>query len=470
LADTDWQNWLAFAPSVTYTQLVPPHFVERIKGDKMKSTLDKLDGLSRKLNIEIPAEKVQEAFEKVYKGIQKNATVKGFRKGKAPIATIRTIYSDRVKSDVVQDLIQDNYQAALEEHSLDPVGFPKISFTTADEASPFHFTAEFEIRPEVVIKKFENLPVQKEILEISDERVAGILENIRTSQAETITVFEDRALAQGDVAVLDFVGEVGGQPLPNGSAEGHMLEIGSGQFIEGFEEGVTGMKIGERRDLNLRFPEAYHEPTIAGQPVTFHVTLKGIKKKVLPELNDELAKKVGTYENLEGLKEAIRKDIRESEERRILEEMRNRLIKVLVESNPIQVPRTLVAEQKKALVEDFKGRMQQQGLGEAEFEQYKDKWEEDFEKTATFMVHSTFLLDTLAHQLKLEATAAEIDEKVDEYAKQTGIALDKIKQFYAKPERRSRLAFQITEQKVVDHLLGKAKVQEVAGTQLKNVE
>ena len=219
----------------------------------MKSTLDKLDGLSRKLNIEVPAEKVQEAFEKVYKRIKKNATVKGFRKGKAPIATIRSLYSDRVKSDVVQDLIQDSYQAALEEHSLDPVGFPKIAFTAADETSPFHFTAEFEIRPDVVIKKFENLPVQKEILEISDDRVAGILENIRTSQAETVTVFEDRAVANGDVAVLDFVGEVGGQPLPNGSAEGHMLEIGAGQFIEGFEDGVVGMKIGDHRDLNLKF-------------------------------------------------------------------------------------------------------------------------------------------------------------------------------------------------------------------------
>ena len=141
----------------------------------MKSTLDTLDGLSRKLNIEIPLEKVQQAFEKVYKGIQKNATIKGLRKGKAPLATIRTIYSDRVKNDVVQDLIQDSYQAALEEHSLDPVGFPKISFSHADEASPFHFSAEFEVRPEVVIKKFEDLSVQKEILEISDDRVAGIL-------------------------------------------------------------------------------------------------------------------------------------------------------------------------------------------------------------------------------------------------------------------------------------------------------
>ena len=129
--------------------------------------------------------------------------------------------------------------------------------------------------------------------------------------------------------------------MPNGSAEGHILEIGGGQFIDGFEEGVTGMKISDQRTLNLRFPEAYHEQSLAGQPVTFEVTLKGIKKKVLPELNDELAKKVGTYENLDALKTAIRKDIQESEERRIQEETRNRLISALVESNPIEVPQTL---------------------------------------------------------------------------------------------------------------------------------
>jgi trigger factor len=432
----------------------------------MKSTLDKMEGLARKLNIEVPAETVQQAFEKVYKGIQKNATVKGFRKGKAPLATIRTTYSDRVKGDVVQDLIQESYQKALEEHKLDPVGFPKISFATMDEANPFHFTAEFEVRPEVVVKKYENLPLQREKLDIGDERVASILENIRTSQAETVTVFEDRALTNGDVAEIDFKGVMNGEDLPNGSAEGHMLEIGANQFIEGFEEGLIGMKIGDSRKINLSFPEAYHEKSLAGQPVTFDVKLKGIKKKVLPELTDDLAKKVGAYDNLDALKAAIRNDIQQSEARRIQEDMRNRLIKALVDSNPIEVPKSLVAEQKKALIEDFKGKMGQQGLPESDFEQYKDKWDADFEKTATFMVHSTFLLDTLAQQLKMEASPAEIEAKIQEYAGQTGLEIDKVKSFYAKPERRSRLAFQITEQKVVDHLIDKAKISEVAPSEL----
>jgi trigger factor len=436
----------------------------------MKSTLDKLDGLSRKLNVEIPADRVSQAFDKVYKGIQKNATVKGFRKGKAPIATIRSIYGEKVKSDVVQDLIQDSYQAALEEHKLDPVGFPKISFATADEASPFSFIAEFEVRPEVVIKKFEALPVQKEILEIPDDRISTILENIRGNQAETVTVFEDRALSQGDIAVIDFKGLINGEPLPNGAAEGHLLEIGAGQFIEGFEEGLVGMKIGENRKVNLKFPEGYHEATLSGQPVVFDTTLKGIKKKVLPEINDDLAKKVGEYQSLDALKTAIRNDIQESEQRRIHEDMRNSLIKALVESNPLEVPKTLVAEQKQALVEDFKDKLNKQGLGEGEFEQYKEKWNDDFEKTAKFMVHSTYLLDTLAHQLKLEALPSDIDTKIEEYASQTGLEIGKVREFYAKPERRSRLAFQITEQKVVDLLLSKAQIHDVASSQIKTAE
>lgn len=432
----------------------------------MKSQVDKLNGLSRKLNVEIPAEKVQQAFDKVYKAIQKKANIKGFRQGKAPLATIKSIYSQQVKSDVVNELVNEAYSAALEEHKMDPVGYPKISFNQIEEDKGFSFTAEFEVRPEVQVKNFENLNVMKEKLEIPEERITQILENIRNQQAEMVTVFEDRALTKGDVAELDFVGSVNGQPLPNGSAEGHQLEIGAKQFIEGFEEGMIGMKIGENRTLNLHFPEGYHEASLSGAPVTFDVKLKGIKKKSVPELSDELAKKVGPFENLDALKTQIRKDIEEGETKRILDEMRNRLVKALVEANPVEAPRSLVDQQKEALINDFKGRMQQQGMNEGDFTEYKQKWDKDFEESATFMVKSTFLLDELADKLQLRAKPSEIDEKISEYAKQTGIEMARLNEFYAKPERRSRLAFQVTEEKVVNYLVSKAKITEVAKEKL----
>lgn len=432
----------------------------------MKSHVDKLDGLSRKLNVEIPVEKVQQAFDRVYKAIQKKANIKGFRQGKAPLATIKSMYAQQVKSDVVNDLVNEAYQAALEEHKMDPVGYPKISFNQIEEDKLFSFSAVFEVRPEVQVKNFENLNVMKEKLEVPEDRIAQILENIRQQNAETVAVFEDRALAIGDVAEVDFNGFVGGQPLPNGSAEGHQLEIGSKQFIEGFEEGLVGMKIGQNRTLNLKFPDGYHETSLSGAPVMFDVKLKAIKKKSLPELTDELAKKVGPFENLDALKTQIRKDLVEGEEKRIAEEMKNRVVKALVEANPVEAPRSLVDQQKEALIEDFKGRMKQQGMNEADFGEYKSKWDKDFEASATFMVKSTFLLDTLAEKLQLRAKTSEIDEKISEYAKQTGIEMDRLNEFYAKPERRSRLAFQVTEEKVVNYLVSKAKITEVAKEKL----
>lgn len=427
----------------------------------MKSTVDKLDNLSRKITVEIPAEKVRKAFEKVYKGIQKKANIKGFRQGKAPIATIKSVYGDQVKTDVINDLINEAYGQALEEHTLEPVGYPKVSFDAIDESKDFSFSAEFEIRPEVTLKRFEGLEILKEKMDVNEDRVAAILGNIQTQNAELVTVFEDRALSEGDVAVIDFEGSVGGQPLPNGSATGHELDIGAKQFIEGFEDGLLGMKIGESRSLDLRFPEGYHEASLSGAPVNFKVKLTAIKKKVLPEINDELAKKLGPFESLNDLKARIRKDMEESEGKRIFEDMRNRVMKALVEANPVDAPKSLVAQQRRALEEDFKGRLKQQGMNDDQFDEYREKWGHDFEESAEFMVKSTFLLDALADKLDLRAKPSEIDEKINEYAKQTGLEIERLKEFYGNPERRSRLSFQVTEEKVVNHLIDKAKVKEV---------
>lgn len=433
----------------------------------MKSTVDRLDTLSRKITVEIPADKVQKAFEKVYKALQKKANIKGFRQGKAPLNTIKSTYGDQVKGDVINELINDAYQTALEEHSLEPVGYPKVAFEPIDEEKSFSFTAEFEIRPDVDLKLFEGLTVEKEKMEVPEDRITTVLENIRNNQADLVTVFEDRALTTGDVAVIDFEGSVNGQPLPNGSATGHELEIGAKQFIEGFEDGLLGMKIGDSRVLNLRFPDGYHEASLSGAPVSFNTKLTGIKKKVLPEINDDLAKKLGEFTSLNELKDRIRKDIEEGETKRIQDDLRSRVMRALVTANPIEAPKSLVEQQRQALEEDFKGKLKQQGMNEKDFEEYKTKWAQDFTDSASFMVKSTFLLDALAEKLGLKAKPSEIDEKINEYAQQTGIELARLKEFYGNPERRSRLSFQVTEEKVVNHLISKAKVTEVPKDKLK---
>ncbi len=439
----------------------------------MKSSVEKVSSLQRRLNIEVPAQAVSSAFDQMLKGIQKQANIKGFRQGKAPIATIKSVYGDRVKQDVVQDLIQKHYYEALREHQLDPISYPEFEFDQLDEGKDFSFSANFEVKPEVNLKSYEGLEVDKEKYEADEKKVEEVLQNIRSARAEMVDVLEDRAAEKGDVAIVDFEGFVDGKPLENGAGTDHNLELGANQFIEGFEEGVIGMKIGQVKTLNLKFPDQYHAADIAGKPVEFKVTLKGLKKKKLPDLTDafiaEMMGKAGSGETqtLESLKETIRKDFSESELKRIEGDFKNRMLKKLVAQNPVEVPPSMLLEQKNALKEDMKKRMVEQGMGENDFGSYAEKWDKDFESSASEMIQSGFLIDTIAKKHDLRWTEADLEKKFDEYAKQTGIDKARIKEFYSRPEQMNRVTYAITEEKVIDFLLKSAKVKEVSKDKLK---
>lgn len=429
----------------------------------MKTTLETVSTLERKLNIQVPASEVQAAFETAYKSIQKHVAIKGFRQGKAPIKAVKNMYGDRVKQDVVNDLVQKYYGTALKEHALDPVSFPTIEFDALDEGKDFGFTAEFEVRPSVSLKKIEKLPLKREKFEIKESFVDEALHDIQKNRAVNVPVLEDRMAQKGDIAVLDFKGFLDSGPLENGSAEGHELELGSNMFIPGFEEGILGMAPGSEKEIQVSFPVDYHVAELAGKPVTFKVKLHKLLKKELPELNDEFARSLGgKTESLEQLKESIKKDHVQREEKRVRDELKNRLMKTLVENNPVDVPKALMNEQKKALVEDLKKRMESQGMGAEQFEEYKDKWDKDFEETAGFMIRSSFLLDKISVDKNLRATDADLEAKFEEYASQTGIELARVKEFYGDEDRRSRLRYQLTEDKVVDWLVDHADVKDVS--------
>ncbi|KYG70717.1 trigger factor [Bdellovibrio bacteriovorus] len=433
----------------------------------MKSNVEKVSNLSRKLSIEVPAAAVESAFNKIYSGIQRDVTIKGFRKGKAPLATIKSIYGDRVKQDVVQELVQKHYAMALSEHKLEPISYPEFEFADPTENKDFSFSANFDVRPDINLKKYEGLEVEKEKFELDNAKVDQVLENIRSSRATFETVTEGRAVKMGDIAVIDFEGFMGGAPLENGSGKNHHLELGAKQFIEGFEEGIVGMKAGETKTLSLKFPDPYHSADLAGKPVEFKVTLNEIKAKVLPELNDEFIKTLGGPSDLEALKKTIKEDLEQTEQKRIDDAFKNRLLKVLVKENPVEVPPSLLKEQKASLVEDFKKRMTEQGMGPNDFASYVDKWDSDFEKTAAEMIQSSFLVDAIAKKHDLFAKKEDLDAKFQEYAQQTNIEEARIREFYGRPEQASRLTYMITEEKVIDFLKKSVKVKEVPAGSLK---
>jgi trigger factor len=437
----------------------------------MKASLETVSTLERKLNIEVPATEVQASFEKAFIGLQKHVAIKGFRKGKAPLATVKQLFRDRVQQDVVQDIIQSNFASALKQHALNPISYPAIEFDPIETEKDFSFSAEFEVRPEVVLKKFENLSVKKEKLNPSDKVVIDALDDIRKGRAEKIAVLEDRPAQKGDLAIIDFIGYIdGGKELENGAGKDHELELGSNSFIPGFEEGVEGMKVGSEKTVSIKFPETYHVGDLAGKPVDFKVNLKALNKKSLPELTEEFVKGLGPYENLEALKTAIKDDYEKRETARINEELKNRLMRVLVDHNPVAVPKSLMAEQKKALIEDFEKRMKQQGMPESQFADYKAKWDSDFERTAAYMIQASFLVDKLAVEQGMKATSADIDTKLAEYAAQTGIDIVRVREFYKEEERQNRLSHQITEEKVLEFLIGKSVVTEVSREEIEKDE
>lgn len=433
----------------------------------MKAQIQITEGLQRKLNVEIPADSVKSAFNKVYNDIQKQVEIKGFRKGKAPISTIKNMYKDRVQGDVAQDLISSHYPLAIKEQNINPINYPEFEFEDPSETKDFAFTAIFDIRPEVVVKKWEGLVVEKEKFVLDEKRVEQVLTNIQNSKVSYEDVLEARPAIMGDISIIDFEGYVDGKALENGAGQDQNLELGSKQFIEGYEEGIVGMKVGETRSLNLKFPSPYHAPELEGKAVEFKVTLKGLKKKVLPEITEDLLKTVGSNQTVEEFKKTVATDLEESEKKRIEDNFKNRLLKKLVEANPVEVPSSLLKDQKAALIEDFKKRMTEQGMQSTEFEAYIQKWDSDFSKTAHEMIQSSFLIDKLAIDHDLTCKNEDILKRFDEYAKQTGIDLDRIKEWYSKPEQMSRLSYMITEEKVIKFLMTKIVVKEVDAKELK---
>lgn len=436
----------------------------------MKSNIENLSNLERKISVHVPTEQVNTEFSNAFKYLQKSVEIKGFRKGKTPLETIRSLYGEKIKGDVAQNLVQQFFYKAIQEHDVIPIGMPDIDFQAPEENKDFSFTARFEVQPEITLTQTDGLQVDKEKFVLPEnalnENIQLILEN--NSVLEDVILV--REAKQGDFVDLDFTGSIDGKPLENGAAQGHVLEIGSNSFIPGFEEAVIGMKPGDNKTIQLSFPADYHVENLKGKPVKFDVKVNKIKQKISPELNDEFVKGMGEFSTVDEFKTRLKEDMENNEAKRIDQDLKNRLFRVLVKANPFEVPETLVKEQRTALVEDFKRRMQGQGINAQDFAAYEEKWHQDFSNTANFMVRSALLIQKIAKDNKLEATVKDVEAKLQEFADQTGLDLSKVKEFYRQGQQSANLEFQVTEDKVYKYLLEKAKVTEVEKDKLPKEE
>ena len=376
-----------------------------------------------KLEITIEAEKFENAIKKVYFQNAKYFNIPGFRKGKAPQNIVEKYYGKEIfYEDAFNDIAGEEYEKAIKESKLDVVGKPQIDIVTMEKGQDLVFTAIVATKPEVELGNYKGIEIEKIEYNVEDSDIEANLKQMQEKNARVVSV--ETPVENGNIAVIDFEGFVDGVPFEGGKAENHSLEIGSGSFIPGFEDQVIGMKIDEEKDINVKFPEEYFSKDLAGKDATFKVKLHEIKKKELPELDDEFAKDVSEFDTLEELKNSIKERLINENKNKEKYEKEEAVMKVVTEGMKVDIPAGMIEVEIDNMVKDMEQRMSYQGLKLDQYLKMINKTESDFRKDfepqAIEAIKSRLALEAIIKNEKIEATEKEIKDKLEEMAKNYG--------------------------------------------------
>lgn len=399
----------------------------------MSYTLENVEKNKVKLTIEVASELFEDGMKKSYQKNVKYINVPGFRKGKAPRKMIEKMYGPAVfYEDAVNFIIPDAYDEAVKEADIHPVSQPEIDIVTIGEADkPFVFTAEVFTKPEVKLGTYKGVEIEKVENKVTDADVDAEVASMREKNSRMVTV-EDRAAENGDITTIDFEGFCDGVAFEGGKGTDYELTLGSGTFIPGFEEQIVGKKIGEEFDVNVKFPEEYHAEELKGKDAVFKVTLKGIKVKELPTLDDEFAKDVSEFDTLDALKEDIKAKLTKEAENKTKAEIENRALEAAVEGAEIDLPECMVDNQVEKMLEDYAYRLKSQGIDMKMYLQYtqmtEDQLKEQMKPSAKQQVLGSLVLEKIAELEKLEATDEDIEKEFDKIAETYKMEKDKIRE------------------------------------------
>ncbi|EAF7310057.1 trigger factor [Listeria monocytogenes] len=419
---------------------------------------EKQEGNVGKLTFEIEQEKVKEGLDRAFVKVRKTLNVPGFRKGKVP----RQIFNQRfgeeaLFQDALDILLPEVYSAAIDEAGIDPVDTPQVNIESMEKGETWVLTAEVTVKPEVKLGDYKGLEVEKRETELTTEELEAELKQLQERQAELV-VKEDAPAENGDTVILDFEGFKDGVAFEGGQAENHSLELGSGQFIPGFEEKLVGLKAGDEADIELTFPEEYHAEDLAGQPVVFKVKLHEIKTKEVPALDDELAKDIDEeVETLDELKEKISKRLQEAKEESVAQAKQEEVIAKAVENAEVDIPHAMVHHEADHLMNHFAQDLQAQGLTPELYYQFTGQTEEamhaQMEKDAEKRVKMNLVLEAIAEAENIEPTEEAIDEEISTLAGKYGMEKDAVR---AALGDMSELKSDLKIRKAIDVLLDSA--------------
>ena len=432
----------------------------------MSVQIENLEHNMAKLTIEVEAAEFDAACKKVYNRKKGSYNLPGFRKGKVPMNMLEKTYGPGIfYEDAANEIMPKAYADALEETKLDVVSAPEVDVTQIGKGQNFIFTVSVAVRPEVTLGEYKGLEVEKETVEVADAEVEAELKKAQEQNAREITI-EDRPVKEGDIITLNYAGTIDGVPFDGGTAESQKLEIGSHSFIDTFEDQLVGMNIGDEKDVEVTFPEEYHEASLSGKPATFHVKVLGITEKQLPEIDDDFAQDTTEFDSLEEYKADIRAKLLSDKEEQAVNAMENALVDKAVENAQMDIPDAMIDSQVDQMIQEFQQRVSYQGIS---FEQYLqftgqslDAMKESMRPEAVRRIQSSLVLEAIVAAENIEATEEDLDKEFERMASMYQMEKDQIASFMGDAEKEN-MKKDIAIQKAVEFLREQAVVTEVSG-------
>ena len=427
----------------------------------MSVQVEKLEKNMAKLTVEVSAEDFKAAIKKAFNKNKNRFSIPGFRKGKAPQAMIEKMYGEGVfYEDAADEAINASYAEAMKESGLDIVSRPEVTIEKIGKDEPFVYSALVAVKPEVTLGQYKGVEVEKADASVSAEDVEAELKKVQEQNARLLTV-EDRGVEDGDQTVIDFEGFVDGKGFEGGKAEDYPLTIGSHSFIDTFEEQLIGKKIGEECEVNVTFPTEYHAADLAGKPATFKVTVKEIKVKELPELNDEFASEVSEFDTLDEYKKDVEKKLAEKKEIEANSKNEDAVVAKVVENATMEIPDKMIDAQAENMVQDMARRMQSQGLSLDMYlkytgmtvEQMKEQARPDAEKR----IRTRLVLEAVAKAENIQISDEKVDEEVAKMAEAYKMEVEKLKSYMSESDIK-QMKEDLAVQQAVDLLVAEAKL------------
>ena len=438
----------------------------------MQVKVEDVSSVKKVLHVEIPEDTVVRELDNAYKQLKKTAKIKGFRPGKTPRSVLERMFKKDVHNDVSSKLLQDSFVEALKETDLNIVGNPKIDPPQLDEKGPYKYDATVEIKPDIKNIDFKGLTLKKALYRITDEEMGAQLQMLQKNLAQQIPVTEDRGVKENDFVLIDYEGFEDGKPFSETQkTENFIMKVGAGAISKTLDENLIGKNPGEDIEIIVNFPEDHFNQKLANHKIAFHVKLKEIREEVLPEIDDEFAKKLGPYETLDAVKNAITDNLKQGYDKRVEQELNEQIFKKLIERTEFEMPESMIEYELNGIIDEvektlsyYNKSMEDQGLT-------RESLAEKHRETAEKKVRRHLILDKIIDQEELTLSDQELDAGFNEMAQAVDQPVDAIKSYYNQdPSNLEFFKHTLLEKQAIKLIIDRSTIEEIEPELEKNTE